>query len=239
MTFCLPCLSFFALSLIFLLFWRFFRISSPHFVGHPAHKTIAFAICMSSLSTLKSKQIQLVAPGRQLAVLLLLHWTEMLSSEIKFVCFPLLFFHECLTINLVQPKIYSSWPHSLNFRTCGFLFLKLVCLFKFCQFTFHNISVIYPYNLQSITSVLFSFIFFGLYKAFFLHLVLLKMLLDKKKLSWVSRPLMVDSDFPCSFLISELEIICVSFQCNSFFNQVSFCFLQVLFCKVWSFPSRQ
>lgn len=208
------------------LFWRIFQICSSIFVSHPTTKTIVF--CSSCLSIPKSKQIQLVVPGRQLAVLLLLHWNELLLADIKFVCFPLLSFHECLTTNLIQPKTYSSWPCILHFLSCGFLLPKLVCLFKFCQSAFHNVSMIYPYNLQSFASVLYSVIFSGLYKALFLHLVLLKMLLGKKKkkeLSWVSRPFIVDSDSPCSFLISDLEIIRVSFQCNSFFKQVSLCFL--------------
>lgn len=42
-------------------------------------------------------------------------------------------------------------------------------------------SVIYPYNLQTIASIVFNVIFWGLYKALFMHLVLLKMLLEKKE----------------------------------------------------------
>lgn len=57
----------------------------------------------------------------------------------------------------------------------------LLCLGKSCQFTFHSMSMIYPYDLQPVTSVVFIVIFWGLYKEFFLHLVPLRMLLGLRK----------------------------------------------------------
>lgn len=76
----------------------------------------------------------------------------------------------CLIISVVQHETYD-WPSYLCFLSCGFLLLKLECAF-FCQFIFHK--MIYPYNIQSVASVVFSVIFSGICKTLFLHLVLLK-----------------------------------------------------------------
>lgn len=78
------------LSLISQFFWRTFQSCSEIFVGHPTFRRPESFLSLIYSCPLSPKNL---ASWRQLEVSLLLNWAELLSSEIKFVCFPLLSIH--------------------------------------------------------------------------------------------------------------------------------------------------